>query len=178
MDKWSRYVPPGFGLKRELKFFTAGATCAFVWSLAFFFRLYQARKGLYILEGAEWILSPEAQMPDFVEILDSSLAGFGVVAASAVPWILLHYLYHWQGSRSIYLMRRLPDSWELHRRCLTVPLAAIGSLSGSRRDFVADLFRYLFDGRAKGVSGAGAVAETMADIWNVREGIACCRLVM
>ena len=29
------------------------------------------------------------------------------------------------GSKSVYLMRRLPDRWEYHRRCLTIPLLAI-----------------------------------------------------
>jgi len=33
-----------------------------------------------------------------------------------------HYSYHTQGSMSIYTMLRLPDRWELHRRCLTQPL--------------------------------------------------------
>ena len=28
------------------------------------------------------------------------------------------------GSKSYYLMRRLPDKWEYHRRCLALPLAA------------------------------------------------------
>ena len=29
------------------------------------------------------------------------------------------------GSKSCYLMRRLPDQWEYHRRCLALPLLAI-----------------------------------------------------
>ena len=37
----------------------------------------------------------------------------------------MHYVYHWKGSRSIYLMRRLPNPWELHRRCLTLPALGI-----------------------------------------------------
>ena len=36
-----------------------------------------------------------------------------------------HYAYHRQGSKSIYLMRRLPSKLELHRRCLTLPIAGI-----------------------------------------------------
>ena len=37
-------------------------------------------------------------------------------------YLVFHYLYHYQGSRSIYLMRRLPDRWELLRRCIALPL--------------------------------------------------------
>lgn len=42
---------------------------------------------------------------------------------------LRHYQYHTRDSMPIYLMRRLPDQWELHRRCLTVPvLSAIANM--------------------------------------------------
>ena len=41
----------------------------------------------------------------------------------AMAWqALRHYQYHTRDSMPIYLMRRLPDKWELHRRCLTVPV--------------------------------------------------------
>lgn len=33
-----------------------------------------------------------------------------------------HYHYHTRGAMPIYLMRRLPDKWELHRRCWTLPI--------------------------------------------------------
>lgn len=45
-------------------------------------------------------------------------------------WILMgvqvwrHYSCHTRDSMPIYLMRRLPDKWELHRRCWTVPVLA------------------------------------------------------
>jgi len=48
-----------------------------------------------------------------------------VVAVVALPQICINYASHRMGSRSDYLMRRLPDRWEWHRRCLTVPLAAV-----------------------------------------------------
>lgn len=40
--------------------------------------------------------------------------------------VLACYAYHRQGSMSIYLMRRLPDRWELHRRCWGRPLIFTG----------------------------------------------------
>ena len=44
-----------------------------------------------------------------------------VMAAVAV----MFYFYHYEGSRSIYTMKRLPNPWELWRRCLAVPLCTI-----------------------------------------------------
>ena len=35
--------------------------------------------------------------------------------------VVYFYFYHYQDSRSIYTMKRLPDRWELWRRCLTLP---------------------------------------------------------
>ena len=32
------------------------------------------------------------------------------------------YDYHKKSTKSIYLMRRLPDKWELHRRCWGRPV--------------------------------------------------------
>ena len=45
--------------------------------------------------------------------------GQGVLAAA-------HYLWHYQGGRSIYRMRTLPQRFELARRCLSAPAAALG----------------------------------------------------
>ena len=33
-----------------------------------------------------------------------------------------YYDWHTQGAMSVYTMRRLPNRWELHIRCLTVPV--------------------------------------------------------
>ena len=45
--------------------------------------------------------------------------------------VLSHYrLFRSRGSRADYTMRRLPDRWDLHRRCLALPAAGIvGALS-------------------------------------------------
>ena len=72
--------------------------------------------------GGEMTLIEGAIMPDFVNILGNNLLQhviFGILAfifASAI-----HYAYYRADSKSIYLMRRLPNSFELHRRCLLLP---------------------------------------------------------
>lgn len=45
-------------------------------------------------------------------------SGYGLVMLGAA---VQNYFGHFQGSRSIYLMRRLPQRWELARRCLGEP---------------------------------------------------------
>ena len=55
-----------------------------------------------------------------------------------VPLACYHYAYYYLGSRSIYVMRRLPDRWEQWRRCLAVPvlLAAVFLLAIELLTFV------------------------------------------
>ena len=68
-------------------------------------------------------------MPDFVTLLGHYLIGFLLVALCMLAIVAYHYLYHRQGSKSIYTMRRLPDGMVLHRRCWTLPvLMALASL--------------------------------------------------
>lgn len=121
---FSRYAPAGADLQPQRRTFMLGAAAAWLYSLGFVFRCIDARSMLYTynaLEGRR-ILRGDAVMPDFVQLLDKALLGFGFLALVMLGFSIFYYAYHRQGSRSIYLMRRLPDRWELHRRCLTLPL--------------------------------------------------------
>lgn len=118
----TRYAPPGIPLRQERTGFLTGLTLATLSSLLFFSRYTQAHSTLYRYHGEEAILIPTAVMPDFPDVLDGTLLGFPLLALCMAGLIFYHYAYHIQGSKSLYLMRRLPDRWELHRRCLTLPL--------------------------------------------------------
>ena len=52
--------------------------------------------------------------------------GFVYVAIAAIILAISYYRSFSQGSEALYLMRRLPDRWELARRCLALPLITIG----------------------------------------------------
>ncbi|NLB89630.1 MAG: hypothetical protein GX786_00185 [Clostridiales bacterium] len=122
-----RWAPPGLNLKPEKQFFFIGMLCAVLYSFMFFIRYGNARFDLYIYSPASntRILIPGAVMPDFYLLLEYYWAGLAVLAICMLALIIYHYVYHWQGSKSIYLMRRLPNRFELHRRCLTLPLIGI-----------------------------------------------------
>ena len=51
--------------------------------------------------------------------------GFVYVAIAAIILAISYYRGFSQESQSLYLMRRLPDRWEYHRRCLALPLMTI-----------------------------------------------------
>ena len=50
------------------------------------------------------------------------------------------HISYFQDSKSIYTMRRLPSVWELHRRCLTLPVC--GMVIGLGTAFVLILLYY------------------------------------
>ena len=67
---------------------------------------------------------PDVQMPPFSLLLGPSLYGFWVSALAMVPLAGYFWALHTRLSHSVYLMRRLPNRWELARRCLTLPVLA------------------------------------------------------
>ena len=48
-----------------------------------------------------------------------------VAVVLVLGFIVYHYLYYRQGSKSIYLMKRLPSKHELHKRAIALPMLAI-----------------------------------------------------
>ena len=50
---------------------------------------------------------------------------FTLLFLGAVIVAFVNYSGFRNGSKSVYLMRRLPNKWEYHRRCLALPLLAI-----------------------------------------------------
>jgi hypothetical protein len=122
--KLPRHVPPGVDYHIEIKWISTGLLIGFLYSCGFFIRFFNARNALFIWDGTKRFLDKSAVMPDFITILGRSLSGFLLLAIGVLAIIAYHYGYHYRGSKSIYLMRRLPSRWELWRRCVTLPVLA------------------------------------------------------
>lgn len=123
------WTPPGILPQNELK------ELAFIWGLAvlcacgFFWSYSSAYRDLFYLryDGVR-VLREGAVMTPFGELLREPMLGFVAAAAAVGIRILQHYLYYSKGSHALYLMRRLPDRWLLHRQCLTIPLLGLLAL--------------------------------------------------
>jgi len=112
--KWERYYPLGFEHETERSIFVACLFGASVWGIIGFYNRYSF-----------WINSLDKRNPEyrnFYEILDKAFFWFPIVLAFLLAAVIMHYAYHHTGSKSIYLMRRLPSKWELHRRCFAGPI--------------------------------------------------------
>lgn len=71
-------------------------------------------------------LIPGAVIQPFTSLIQSSLDFFPWFWAFMLWEAIDCYLYHRKETKSIYLMRRLPDKWDLHRRCWGRPLIWVG----------------------------------------------------
>lgn len=123
--KFDRYFPAGYDPSTELKWALAGWLISVFWSMVFLVRYFSELQSR--LEWEKEYLNPRNGIfiPTFPELTRNCFLGFGIVIAFLILAVVLHYRWHYNGSRSIYLMRRLPDRFELTRRCLTFPIAAI-----------------------------------------------------
>ncbi len=131
MGKFEKYIPPGFEFKYEKRIFIWGMILSLLYGSFFFRRFYYTWDKLFekVWKNGQFVrmgIQEGAVMRDFVDLFDKAWIGFFVVAVYMLFFMLLHYAYFKQESKSIYLMKRLPNKWELHKRCITVPLIEIG----------------------------------------------------
>ena len=128
IDRLRRYFPVGMDIEHELRRMLVLLMLSAVSSLSFFVMYYARYSSLFekaLVNGKiVSVLRRGAVMPDFAQFAPSCLILFPIAAALLLIIGLSYYRYHFIGSKSIYLMRRLPDGSELGRRCITAPLTA------------------------------------------------------
>jgi len=122
---WSRLVPLGMdGVKRKNQMATM-LGFGIGGSLIFVLRYSNARSNLWGYYNGRRQRIPGRMMLTFEELLPGTFTLMAIAAIGFVMAAILFYLYHYQGCRSIYTMKRLPDRRELWRRCLALPVTAL-----------------------------------------------------
>lgn len=120
-----RNSPPGIDLKQLWYVFLFGNLCSILISFAGFLSNYiQARRQLFCDNYGHPVLITDATIKPFYGLLDDFFLLFYIVAFVLLGFIIYYYSYFRQGSMSIYLMKRLPDKRDIHRRALTIPCLA------------------------------------------------------
>ena len=117
--RWERLAPAGLDGKREALWIAGGLGASVLWATGPLFRLLREWRRLAEPTSGYRI------MDYFSDIMGSGLAGFPVMWLCLAALAVWHYAYHRQGSRADYTMRRISSRWELHRRCLTIPVTGI-----------------------------------------------------
>lgn len=127
-----RRMPPGTPITPDAVLYSLMLGGSLIRALFFLAEYYNEYTSLFreTLTG-EQVLRDGAMMPAFSVLSDGVLSGFTFTAAVMLLFFCRNLLTFYQGSRSIYLMRRLPDAWELPRRTAVLPLcgAAVAVLT-------------------------------------------------
>ena len=120
---FSALVPPGVNGTKEVRWTLIGVgLSAAAGLLGFLFQLGgQCTSARLRLEAGE----PSVEIDAFREILGGNLFCFALMNLVMVGMLFYHIDLHYRPSRSIYLMRRLPQRWELLRRCAALPLLGL-----------------------------------------------------
>lgn len=118
------YAPPGLDIEKERAswIFCMGAST--FWCMNFLLRYWDYRTRLFEIRAGRKILIETAKMPNFEFLTKDLFEVFGIVLLFCALVVVYHYYYHYQGSKMMYLMRRLPNKWEVHIRCFALPVLA------------------------------------------------------
>ena len=64
-------------------------------------------------------------LPKFDKLLYGTFPLLPAVFVATIFMIILNYRSYRKPSKGYYLMQRLPNRWEMHKRCLLLPLAEL-----------------------------------------------------
>lgn len=124
--KWlEKYAPLGINVATEVGVYIAGVAIATLQSMTFLLNYSNAWYELYTYRGSKRVLIEGAIIQDFNILLENVFLLSVIVCIATLLTTIFHYMYHYDGSKMMYLMRRLPDKWDVHRRCWTLPIAGV-----------------------------------------------------
>ena len=121
MGKMDRFYPPGYEWREEL--YSVGI----LWLLAFFisweylFGLYRLTNRLYHYREGYRFVYPGAVADSFAETAGRSWLGFAAPLLFLALMTLWHCFSYWRGTKSIYVMRRLPRRGVVFASCVKGP---------------------------------------------------------
>ena len=117
-----RYAPLGINLAQEVLYWVMTMTISTVWSMQFLLSYWNVYEKLFEWRGQKRVLMEGAMVPFFETLTENLFEVFFLVLIYCVLTAVYHYFYHYQGSKMMYLMKRLPKKLELHIRCWTLPV--------------------------------------------------------
>ena len=102
--------------------FVVGNILSIIASMSFFYKYFMEYEDLFIHDGVNRILREGIFITDFPIILGRTTIGFYIVSLCMLFYVIHHYGSYKNGSMSIYLMKRLPNPYEMHIRAWTLPV--------------------------------------------------------
>lgn len=133
--KINHMTPPGFEWMLVVNWSVVGIiSCSLISTFGFLSRYGHGWRSLLVSEEVtdttgrywneyKWV----GTLPSFSGMMESIMVPFVYLMVIILLLAILHYLYFYHESKSIYLMKRLPKRGEIHRRSLALPLMLIGT---------------------------------------------------
>lgn len=121
-DFLSRISPPGLSLKTHGRLFVIGHLVCLLFATSFIGNYYMAYSALYTFKAGKRILIENAVIRPFGELIGNGPFLYLLLAALLLLLSIYHYVCFYRGSRSIYLMKRLPERGEILKRVFVLPL--------------------------------------------------------
>ncbi|MFI3208895.1 MAG: hypothetical protein R3Y40_07140 [Eubacteriales bacterium] len=124
------YVPFGMELEKIYSKILIMYLIPLAFSMQFLFTFFVDRASYLSWKNGktETIYEVIPEMRNFVSYLGNGFVLFPVAMVTCLFLMIPMYRYHFQGSKSIYVMKRLPDARELRRRVVTIPILVAISL--------------------------------------------------
>ena len=123
--------PPGMSLSSEAGLFVIGIGASFVYSMTYLARYIEAYAGLFETDPQIHVrsLRAGAVMPYFSDLFGNAWIGFLLLAVLVFFFAPLHFAFYHRETKSIYVMKRLPNRYLLPTQCLSFSvLCAVVSL--------------------------------------------------
>lgn len=120
------YFPPGYGYEEERNAAILLMGLGTGLSLLFFMSLHQAAEVLYEYRDGERVLREGAVAASFGKLVSGHWGLYVPLFLFLTAMMVYHYIYYFRGTRSIYLMRRLPGRWTVLKSCVAGPLLGMG----------------------------------------------------
>ncbi|MDO5331238.1 MAG: hypothetical protein Q4E99_01040 [Bacillota bacterium] len=113
-------APPGADIKETLYIFGAEITIMVLISFSALIRIFDSYSVLDLKKDFF-----EKMMPHFSEIVKESFVLIWVIVLFNIAFGVANYLSFSKVTKSIYVMKRIPDSKEMFRRSFALPFAGI-----------------------------------------------------
>lgn len=129
-ERLRKLYPPGYEWREELISAAVLFGLAVLLSWRYLFRLGRMTWNLYTYDYTyeKRLLRPDALAEAFSELIHGSFWGFLLPLVFLAVMVIMHYIYYWKHTKSIYVMRRLPKRGVVFLSCIKGPVLCVALL--------------------------------------------------
>ncbi len=142
LEKLKKYYPPGYDCVKEwILIILWFIVCTILSFWLFVENLYQAKRSLYTYWYGERKLIEGAIVKPFVSLMEGYHIFFIPMFIFLLIMAVYHYIYYYQDTKSIYVMRRLSSKKYIIKSCIEGPL--IVAVTGAAAILILCLLYFL-----------------------------------